>query len=118
MNEPLNRIRIKVGEYELPMTVTAEQEARLRQAGRILNERIKQFRDEYGLPDQNVLPMVALTAVADQLLAEQERDGGLVGFHDRLQHLHELLLSVPTGVGSSGARSGDAGTGRGTFTGT
>ena len=100
MNEPLNRIRIKVGEHELPMTVSPEQEVRLRAAGRILNERIKQFREEYGLPDQNVLPMVALTAVADQLLAEQQRDAGSGGVQQRLEHLHDLLLAAPTGPGS------------------
>lgn len=110
MNEPLNRIRIKVGEHELPMTVSPEQEVRLRAAGRILNERIKQFREEYGLPDQNVLPMVALTAVADQLLAEQQRDVGNGGFQQRLEHLHDLLLSAPTGPG--GSAGGGAGSGR------
>jgi cell division protein ZapA len=109
MSEPLIKIRIKIAERDYPMTVTAEQEARLRQAGRVLNERIKLFRTTYGLPDQDVLPMIALEAVADQLLAEQERDAGSAGFHQRLQHLHDLLLTVPTGPGSGGA--GDAGIG-------
>ena len=111
MSEPLNRIRIKIGEHELPMTVSPEQEVRLRAAGRILNERIKQFREEYGLPDQNVLPMVALTAVADQLLAEQQRDAGSGGFQQRLEHLHDLLLAAPTGPGSGagGGAGGPAG---------
>lgn len=102
MSESLIKIRIKVGERDLPMSVTADQEARLRAAGRVLNERIKQFRDTYGLPDQDVLPMIALTAVADQLLAEQERDDTSGGFHQRLEHLHELLRTVPTGPAAAG----------------
>ncbi|MBC7447475.1 MAG: cell division protein ZapA [Hymenobacteraceae bacterium] len=102
MSEPLNKIRIKIAERDYPMTVTAEQEARLRAAGRVLNERIKQFRDAYGLPDQDVLPMIALEAVADQLLAEQQRDSSSGGFHQRLEHLHELLLTVPTGPAAAG----------------
>lgn len=97
MSEPLIKIRIKVAERELPMSVTPDEEARWRTAGRVLNERIRQFRDEYGLPDQDVLPMISLVAVADQLLAEQERDAVGGDFRQRLQHLHDLLQSVPTG---------------------
>ena len=104
MSEPLNKIRIKIAESDYPMTVTAEQEARLRAAGRVLNERIKQFRDAYGLTSQDVLPMIALEAVADQLLAEQQRDAATGGFHQRLEHLHELLLTVPTGPGGGPSR--------------
>ena len=103
MSEPLNKIRIKIAERDYPMTVTAEQEARLRQAGRVLNERIKQFRDAYGLPDQDVLSMIALDAVADLLLAEQQRDAATGGFHQRLEHLHDLLLTVPTGPATTKA---------------
>ena len=52
--------------------------------------------------------MIALDAVADQLLAEQQRDAASGGFHQRLEHLHALLLAVPTGSGS-GPPSGAAG---------
>lgn len=106
MSEPLNKIRIKIAERDYPMTVTAEQEARLRAAGRVLNERIKQFRDAYGLPDQDILSMIALDAVADQLLAEQRVEAASGGFHQRLEHLHELLLAAPTGPGSGPPRGG------------
>lgn len=92
-------IRIRIADREYPMRVTAEEEARLRVAGRLLNDRIKVFRDEYGLTDQDLLAMIALEAVADRLLAEQRLGSAGSDFHRRLDHLHELLLAAPLGPG-------------------
>ena len=112
MSEPQIRIRIKIAERDYPMTVTSEQEARLRVAGRMLNERIKQFRDTYGLPEHDILAMIALDAVADQLLAEQQRDASSGDFHQNLEHLHELLLTAPTGPVGGPPGSSEAGSPR------
>lgn len=90
-------IRIRIADREYPMRVTAEEEARLRVAGRVLNERIKVFRDEYGLTDQDLLAMIALESVADRLLAEQRLGSAGSDVHRRLEHLHELLLAAPVG---------------------
>lgn len=90
-------IRIRIADRDYPMRVSADQEARLRAAGRHLNERIKLFREQFGLQDQDLLAMIALESVADRILAEQQHGMTDAGLRQRLDHLHELLLSAPTG---------------------
>ena len=90
------------------MRVSAEEEERLRAAARLINDHLMLRREQYGVPERNALIMVALEAVADRLLAEQRL--GLAGsdVHQHLEHLYELLLTVPTGPGASVLSSGSS----------
>lgn len=99
-------IKIRIAERDYPMRVSAEEEERLRAAGRVLNERIKLFREQFGLQDQDLLAMIALESVADRLLAEQRLGAAGSDVHQRLEHLYEVLLTASTGpVGASGSLS-------------
>ena len=61
-------IKIKIGDREYPMKVKAEDEAKIRRAGKLINERIKQYRDEFGLDDrQDLLAMVAFDCMVETM---------------------------------------------------
>ncbi|UJP65326.1 cell division protein ZapA [Mongoliitalea daihaiensis] len=61
-------IRIKIGDREYPMKVKAEDEAKIRHAGKLINDKIKRYREEFGLDDrQDLLAMVAFDAVVESM---------------------------------------------------
>ncbi|MEO0331366.1 MAG: cell division protein ZapA [Bacteroidota bacterium] len=61
-------IKIKIGEREYPMRVDPEDEERIRQAGRMLNEQIQQYRRRYHTTDkQDLLAVVAFDAFVEKL---------------------------------------------------
>lgn len=65
-------IRIKVGDMEYSMKIKPEEEERLRRAGRVINEKIKAYRDQFGMIDSNyMMGMIALDAMANKFLAEE-----------------------------------------------
>lgn len=64
-------IKIKIGDREYPMRVPMEDEERLRNAGRLVNERIKMYRQKFGIDDkQDLLAMVAFDALVEKLKSE------------------------------------------------
>lgn len=73
-------VKIKIGDRIYPMQVLAADEARVRQVGKLINEKIKAYSEKFGIHDkQDLLAMVAfdcLVATAasgdtQQRLAEQ-----------------------------------------------
>ena len=88
-------IKIRVADRDYPMRVSPQDEERLRMAGRLLNERLKEFRDQYGIQDkQDLLAMIALSTMADQLKVSKEKDGTDAALTERLARLDELLSGV------------------------
>lgn len=91
-------IKIRVAERDYPMRVSPQDEERLRLAGRLLNERLKEFRDQYGIQDkQDLLAMIALSTMADRLKVSKEKDGTDAALTERLARLDELLSGVVLG---------------------
>ena len=67
-------IKIKIGEREYPMRVSATEEERLRLAGRALNEKMKTFKDAFGIDDrQDLLAMVAFDCMVEKIKAESNQ---------------------------------------------
>ena len=61
-------IKIKIGDREYPMKVDANQEEILRKAGKLINERIKSYKDQLGIDDkQDLLAMVAFDSIVEQI---------------------------------------------------
>ncbi|WP_139924493.1 cell division protein ZapA [Hymenobacter sp. DG01] len=88
-------IKIRVADRDYPMRVSPQDEERLRLAGRLLNERLKEFRERYGIQDkQDLLAMIALSTMADQLKVSKEKDGTDAALAERLARLDELLSGV------------------------
>ncbi|MCC2547667.1 cell division protein ZapA [Hymenobacter sp. BT175] len=91
-------IKIRVADRDYPMRITPTEEERLRMAGRLLNERIRDFREQYGIQDkQDLLAMIALSTMADQLKVSKEKDGTDAALTERLARLDEVLSSVVLG---------------------
>ncbi len=61
-------IKIKIADREYPMKVEPEEEELIRKAGKIVNEKIKLFKSQFGIDDkQDLLAMVAFDALVDGL---------------------------------------------------
>lgn len=91
-------IKIRIADRDYPMRVSPPEEERLRLAGRQLNERIKEFREQYGIQDkQDLLAMIALSTMADGLKVSKEKDGTDAVLTERLTRLDKLLSSLVLG---------------------
>ncbi|MEN8249601.1 MAG: cell division protein ZapA [Bacteroidota bacterium] len=64
-------IKIKISDREYPMTVDPEDEENIRKAGKIINERLKVYREKFGIDDkQDLLAMVAFDSTVEKLRSE------------------------------------------------
>lgn len=88
-------IKIRVADRDYPMRISPQEEERLRMAGKLLNDRIKEFRDQYGIQDkQDLLAMAALSTMADSLKVSKEKDGTDAALTERLSRLDKLLATL------------------------
>lgn len=88
-------IRLKIGDREYPMKVKTEDEAKIRHAGKLINEKIKRYREEFGLDDkQDLLAMVAFDCMIESM--EQDKinaeDSELV--RSKVMQINEQLISL------------------------
>ena len=68
-------IKIRIGNREYPMRVKAEDEERIRRAGKLLNERIKDYQNQFGIDDtQDLVAMVAFDYVVEKLKREESSE--------------------------------------------
>lgn len=92
-------IKIRIADRDYPMRVAVADEERLRLAGRQLSERLREFREQYGIQDkQDLLAMVAFATMADSLKVSKEKDGTDAALTERLTRLDELLSGVVLAV--------------------
>ena len=88
-------IKIRIAERDYPMRVAVADEERLRLAGRQLSEKLREYRELYGIQDkQDLLAMVALATMADSLKVSKEKDGTDAALTERLARLDGLLTGV------------------------
>ncbi len=65
-------IKIRIGNREYPMRVKAEDEERIRKAGKLLNEKIKNYQSQFGIDDtQDLAAMVAFDCLVEKLKREE-----------------------------------------------
>ncbi|GGK62761.1 cell division protein ZapA [Rufibacter glacialis] len=91
-------IRIKIADREYPMRVNEDEEERLRQAGKYLNERLRMFREQFGIHDkQDLLAMIALETAADKIKTEDAAVETQLTLEEKLSSLNQLLSSLQLG---------------------
>ncbi|MFB9863631.1 cell division protein ZapA [Rufibacter immobilis] len=91
-------IRIKIADREYPMRVNEDEEERLRQAGKYLNERLRMFREQFGIHDkQDLLAMIALETAADKIKTEDAAVETQLTLEQKLSSLNQLLSSLQLG---------------------
>jgi cell division protein ZapA len=65
-------IKIKIADREYPMKVKRTDEERVRMAGRLINEKLKSYREQFGIDDkQDLLAMVAFDCLIDKMTTEE-----------------------------------------------
>lgn len=85
-------IKIRIADREYPMKVKPEDEERVRKAGKLINQRIKSYRDQFGIDDkQDLLAMVAFDSLVDKLQAEEQTSSGDDDAANKISELNELL---------------------------
>lgn len=85
-------IKIRIADREYPMKVDASDEERIRTAGRIINERLKAYKDSFGIDDkQDLLSMVAFDCMVDKLRADEKYSNTDETVIERISHINSLL---------------------------
>ena len=87
-------IKIKIADREYPMKVDAEDEERIRLAGKKINEKIKLYRDQFGIDDkQDLLAMVAFDILVDKSHKEEFDVINDESILERINNLNNIVSS-------------------------
>ena len=88
-------IKIKISDREYPMKVKVEDEARIRGAGKLINERIKRYREEFGLDDrQDLLAMVAFDCMVETMELNEISSEDSEKVTSTIQQINDSLSSA------------------------
>ena len=85
-------IKIKISDREYPMKVDANDEEKIRLAGKKINEKIKLYRDQFGIDDkQDLLAMVAFDSLFEKLQSEDNQSTIGESVIDKVVYLNKLI---------------------------
>jgi len=85
-------IKIKIADREYPMKVKPEDEERVRNAGKNINERIKSYRDRFGIDDkQDLLAMVAFDCLVDKMQVEETQFDTDESIVEKIDYLNNII---------------------------
>ena len=85
-------IKLRIGNREYPMKVLAEDEERIRRAGKIIHERIKSYREQFGIDDiQDLLAMVAFDCQVEKMKMEEVTADVDTSALDQISRLNQLI---------------------------
>ena len=88
-------IKIRIADRDYPMKVVREEEERVRAAGKLINEQLKSYREQYGLEDkQDLLAMVAFDSMLNKLTQDEKNQGVDDGIVEKVSHLNNLLTQA------------------------
>jgi cell division protein ZapA len=85
-------IKIKIADREYPMKVKRDDEERVRLASRLINEKLKSYRDQFGLEDkQDLLAMVAFDSLVEKMTTEETHQTIDQTVYEKVSHLNHLV---------------------------
>jgi cell division protein ZapA len=85
-------IKLRIGNREYPMKVLAEDEERIRRAGKIIHERVKSYREQFGIDDiQDLLAMVAFDCQVEKMKMEEVTADVDTSALDQISRLNQLI---------------------------
>lgn len=88
-------IRIKIGDREYPMRVKTEDESKIRHAGKLINEKMRKYKDEFGLDDhQDLLAMVAFDCMVESLETNEVNADDSEHIRSSISHINALLTKT------------------------
>jgi len=85
-------IKIKIADREYPMKVKRVDEERVRMAGKLINEKIKTYREQFGIDDkQDLLSMVAFDCLIDKMASEESNQVIDQTVFEKVDRLNQLV---------------------------
>jgi cell division protein ZapA len=85
-------VKIKIADREYPMKVKRKEEEKVRAAGKLINEKIKHYREQFGLDDkQDLLAMVAFDCLVDKMAEEESLQVIDETVVEKVSHLSQLV---------------------------
>ena len=85
-------IKIKIADREYPMKVKLADEERVRIAGKLINEKIKSYREQFGIDDkQDLLAMVAFDCLIDKMTAEDNHQAIDQTVFEKISQINHLV---------------------------
>ncbi|MCC5931613.1 MAG: cell division protein ZapA [Cyclobacteriaceae bacterium] len=85
-------IKIKIADREYPMKVDANDEEKIRLAGKKINEKIKLYRDQFGIDDkQDLLAMVAFDSLFEKIQVESDQEDTGTSVTEKIIYLNKLI---------------------------
>ena len=85
-------IKIKIADREYPMKVKRDDEERVRLASRLINEKLKSYKDQFGLEDkQDLLAMVAFDSLIEKMTTEETHHTIDQTVYEKVTHLNHLV---------------------------
>ncbi len=88
-------VKLKIADREYPMRVKSEEEARVRKAGKLINDKLRTYREQFGIDDkQDLLAMVAFDFLMEKLNSEVEHTQVDQGAMDQLHNISEKIAQA------------------------
>jgi cell division protein ZapA len=85
-------IKIKIADREYPMKVKRADEERVRTAGKLINEKLKFYREQFGIDDrQDLLAMVAFDCLVDKMASDETQEAIDQTVFDKVSQLNQLV---------------------------
>ena len=85
-------IKIKIADREYPMKVKRADEERVRIAGKLINEKLKSYREQFGIDDkQDLLAMVAFDCIVDKMAVEETHQAIDQTVFEKVSQLNNLV---------------------------
>jgi cell division protein ZapA len=85
-------IKIKIADREYPMKVAADNEEKIRIAGKLINDKIKNYREQFGIDDkQDLLAMVAFDCVVEKMHTDEHQQQSESYVTEKLGTLNKLI---------------------------
>ncbi|MFN7839141.1 MAG: cell division protein ZapA [Bacteroidota bacterium] len=85
-------VKIKIADREYPMKVKRQEEEKVRAAGKVINEKIKRYREQFGIDDkQDLLAMVAFDCLVDKMAEEESLQEIDETVADKVTYLNQLV---------------------------
>ena len=85
-------IKVKIADREYPMKVDARDEENIRKAGKLINERLRSYREKFGIDDkQDLLAMVAFDSTVEKLKVEGETHQMDDTIEHKIEKLNQLI---------------------------
>ena len=90
-------VKIKIGDRVYPMKVQAADETRVRKAGKLINEQMKAYSQQFGIHDQqDLLAMVSFDCQVDTLRAKEDTTQQTQALTTQVDILVQLVDEVLT----------------------